>query len=102
MKESKIEINDLMNEILSVVHKFGLNPKFCALTLQIPKQEFSLLSQQFPDHHPKLISISNNNEWMIDFSPVLEVSEYPNALDLKPDTFRKELRKKSKSPKRNK
>ena len=100
MENSEVDLDLLMIEVLAVVRKFSLDPKFFALTLQISKEKFGTLSNQFPNHPPKFISISRGNEWNINFSPILEQNEYPDALKLRPDTFSAGVHKKKKAAKR--
>jgi len=101
MGKSEIDLNHLMNEVLPVVRQFDLDPKFFALTLHISKEKFGLLSQHFPGHHPRFISISRGNEWIIDLSPILEPGDYLDGSSLRPDTFGPETHKK-KNPSKKK
>jgi hypothetical protein len=83
---SKVDFDTLANEIVTILHDYGLRPNSFGLSFTLSSEDFDKIAADYPGHHPEMILISKGDDiqWYVQITRGRAFEEFPPGAILSP------------------
>jgi hypothetical protein len=79
-----VDLSVVVREVLDVIRRHDLTPGSLGLILNVPREEFESLVQQYPSQHPGIVIVKEKNDWFVQIQPILKPGDYSTGEMLDP------------------